>query len=59
MTLSLEYEGFSQTSRLFINVALSVGGSIGLYKIMPKFKEMFLKADLKGTDMSKKDKIQM
>jgi len=49
----------SQTIRLFLNFAITVFGSILVYKIMPKFKDMFLKADLKGIDMSKKEKYYM
>lgn len=55
----LKNEKLSQTIRLFMNLAISIAGSYILYKIMPKFKEMFVKADLKGTDMSKKEKYQM
>jgi hypothetical protein len=47
------------TIRLFVNVLLSGCASYFLYKIMPKFKDMFLKADLKGTDLNKKDKNVM
>ena len=49
----------SQTLRLIMNLLISICGSILLYKIMPKFKDMFMKADLKGVDMSKRDKYQM
>jgi hypothetical protein len=42
-----------------MNLGISILGSIILYKIMPKFKEMFVKADLKGVDMSKKEKYEM
>ncbi|RNA15523.1 UDP-N-acetylglucosamine--dolichyl-phosphate N-acetylglucosaminephosphotransferase [Brachionus plicatilis] len=52
-------EKLSQTIRLFLNVAISFAGSIILFKIMPKFKDMFIRADLKGTDLSKKNKIQI
>lgn len=52
-------EKLSQTIRLVLNVAISLTGSIILFKIMPKFKDMFVRADLKGTDLSKKEKIQM
>lgn len=55
----LSDEKLSQTIRLFLNVAISLSGSIILFKIMPKFKDMFIRADLKGTDLSKKEKIQM
>jgi hypothetical protein len=49
----------SQALRLVMNLFISICGSMLLYKIMPKFKDMFMKADLKGIDMSKKDKYQM
>jgi len=55
----LRDEKRSQTIRLFMNLVISMAASLLLYRIMPKFKEMFMKADLKGTDMSKKDKYQM
>jgi hypothetical protein len=55
----LKDEKRSQTIRLFMNLAISMAASLVLYRIMPKFKDMFMKADLKGTDMSKKDKYQM
>lgn len=55
----LKDEQTSQTIRLFMNFAISLAGSILIYKVMPKFKEMFIKADLKGIDMSKKDKYTM
>ena len=55
----LNDEKLSQTVRLFLNVAISVVGSRLLYKIMPHFRDMFIKADLKGTDMSKKEKYEM
>jgi hypothetical protein len=55
----LKDERRSQTIRLFMNLAISMAASWFLYRIMPKFKDMFMKADLKGTDMSKKDKYQM
>jgi hypothetical protein len=58
-TSFLTDEKQSQTIRLFLNLAISLLGSILLYKIMPKFKDMFLKADLKGIDMSKKEKYYM
>lgn len=46
----------SQVIRLLLNLTISIAGSVCLYKIMPKFKEMFIKADLKGCDMSKREK---
>ncbi len=49
----------SQSLRLVMNLLISICGSVLLYKIMPKFKDMFMKADLKGVDMSKRDKYQM
>lgn len=49
----------SQIIRLLLNVSVSFIGSVCLYKVMPKFKDMFIKADLKGIDMSKKDKYTM
>ncbi|CAF0926389.1 unnamed protein product [Brachionus calyciflorus] len=52
-------EKLSQTIRLFLNLAISIAGSIILYKIMPKFKDVFMRADLKGTDLSKKEKVQI
>lgn len=56
---SLEDEITSQTIRLFMNLGISILGSMILYKIMPKFKDVFMKADLKGTDLSKKEKYVM
>lgn len=53
---NLEDDKTSQIIRLLLNVSVSFAGSVCLYKIMPKFREMFIKADLKGVDMSKKDK---
>jgi hypothetical protein len=47
------------TIRLFVNVVISGLASFVLYKIMPRFKDMFLKADLKGIDLNKKDKYVM
>lgn len=58
-SLLLSDEKLSQTIRLFMNLVISVFGSVLLYKIMPKFKDMFMKADLKGIDMSKKEKYHM
>lgn len=55
----LSDEKLSQTIRLFLNLAISISGSLLLYKVMPKFKDTFMKADLKGTDLSKKEKYQM
>lgn len=55
--INLADENVSQIVRLFLNLLISIAGSICLYQIMPKFKEMFLKADLKGIDMSKKEKL--
>lgn len=49
----------SHVIRLIGNVIISILGSISLLKLMPKFKEMFMKADLKGTDLSKKEKYQI
>ena len=49
----------SQFVRLSLNLIISFVGSCLLYKIMPKFKEMFMRADLKGKDLSKKDKVEM
>jgi hypothetical protein len=53
------FEYYSNEIRLITNVLLSIVSSILLFKLMPKFKEMFLKADLKGTDLSKREKYQM
>lgn len=53
------FESYSNEIRLMANVILSIVSSALLFKLMPKFKEMFLKADLKGTDLSKKEKYQM
>lgn len=52
----LNNERASQITRLILNLSISIAGSTFLYKIMPKFKDMFIKADLKGCDMSKKEK---
>ncbi len=52
-------EDLSQTIRLFMNLFISIFGSVLLYKIMPKFKNMFIKADLKGTDLNKIEKNVM
>ena len=49
----------SHIIRLIGNLFISVLGSVFLFKLMPKFKDMFMKADLKGTDLSKKEKYQM
>ena len=49
----------SHIIRLIANAAISILGSVFLFKVMPKFKDMFMKADLKGTDLSKKEKYQM
>ena len=55
----LKDEKQSQEIRLALNLIISVLSSVTLYKIMPRFKDMFMKADLKGIDMSKKEKYQM
>ena len=55
----LNDEKTSQIIRLLMNFSISAAGSVCLYKIMPKFKDMFMKADLKGIDMSKKEKYHM
>ena len=55
----LQNERQSQTIRLSLNIVISVICSWSLYKIMPKFKEMFMRADLKGIDLSKKEKYAM
>jgi hypothetical protein len=49
----------SQVFRLVVNVLISIIGSFVIYKIIPKFKDILLKADMKGVDMSKKEKIIM
>lgn len=49
----------SHVIRLSLNLIISIVASYIIFKIMPKFKEMFMKADLKGTDLSKKEKYQM
>ena len=55
----IQDEKISQIIRLLLNLSISIAGSICLYKLMPKFKDMFLKADLKGMDLSKKEKYHM
>ncbi len=49
----------TQVLRLFLNLVISIMGSVCLYRIMPHFKDMFIKADLKGIDLNKKDKHVM
>lgn len=49
----------SQEIRLVLNLIISCMSSFILFKLMPKFKDMFMRADLKGTDMSKKNKYEM
>lgn len=41
---------------LFINILLSVLGFVITYRVIPKFKNMFLQANLCGYDMGKKSK---
>lgn len=55
----IQDEKISQIIRLLLNFSISIAGSICLYKLMPKFKDMFLKADLKGMDLSKKEKYHI
>jgi hypothetical protein len=59
LSLFVQIDNKSQFVRLFLNLLISIAGSWGLYKIMPKFKEMFMRADLKGIDLSKKDRVAM
>jgi len=49
----------SQVARLCLNLVISTLGSVCLYRIMPHFKDMFIKAGLRGVDMSKQDKHVM
>ena len=59
ITYSLEEENRSQIVRLILNLVISAISSYILYRIMPKFREMFMSADLKGCDLSKRDKYEM
>jgi hypothetical protein len=59
VSLFLQIDDKSQFIRLLLNLLISIAGSWGLYKIMPRFKEMFMRADLKGIDLSKKERIAM
>lgn len=44
---------------LCINVAFSVCGYFLAKSLIPNLKEMFLKANIAGVDMNKKDKKKM
>jgi hypothetical protein len=44
---------------LGINVAISVCAYLGTRSLIPNLKEMFLKANIAGVDMSKKEKKKM
>lgn len=55
----LENEKESQLIRLVLNLIISAVASVFLYKIMPRFRDTFIKADLKGVDMSKREKYTM
>ncbi|GAB6027454.1 hypothetical protein CHUAL_001714 [Chamberlinius hualienensis] len=39
-----------------LSIAIAAGSSVLTYKLIPNFKEMFIKAGLSGVDMSKKKK---
>ena len=55
----LKDEETSQIVRLVLNLLISVAASFLLYKLMPRFKDVFMKANLKGIDMSKKERYEM
>jgi UDP-N-acetylglucosamine--dolichyl-phosphate N-acetylglucosaminephosphotransferase len=42
-----------------INLAISVGIFLATRRLIPNLKAMFLKANLYGIDMSKKDKVKV
>jgi hypothetical protein len=44
---------------LGINFCISICAYFGAKSLIPNLKEMFLKANISGIDMSKKDKIKM
>lgn len=44
---------------ILVNAVMSILGFIVCYKIIPKFKTMFINAHLYGTDMSKREKKKM
>ena len=46
-------EVYEQCAPLLINVIMSTVASIGLWSIIPKFKDMFINAGLSGVDMNK------
>ena len=46
-------------STLAINAGLSVVAFGVTYRLIPNLKDMFLKANLSGVDMSKKSKIRV
>lgn len=44
---------------LFVNFALSVLGYAITFRIIPKFKQMFMKANLCGADLGKRNNDKM
>ena len=44
---------------LAANIVLSITGYCVILNIVPKFKEMFIKARLSGVDLNKKNKPEM
>jgi len=46
-------------SEILTNLCFSVLGYYAVLKVVPKLKEMFLKANISGTDLNKVDKVKM
>jgi UDP-N-acetylglucosamine--dolichyl-phosphate N-acetylglucosaminephosphotransferase len=46
-------------TNLLINAGLSAAGFLICLNIIPKFRDMFIKANLFGVDMSKRTKVRV
>ncbi|KAK4003009.1 UDP-N-acetylglucosamine--dolichyl-phosphate N-acetylglucosaminephosphotransferase [Daphnia magna] len=44
---------------LAVNVILSIGGSLVILNVVPKFRDMFVKAHLSGVDLNKKNRPEI
>lgn len=50
---------FKMWSEILVNLSLSLVGYYTILKIVPKLKDMFLKANISGTDLNKVEKLTM
>jgi len=48
---------FKMWSEILVNLSLSIVGYFTVLKVLPKLKEMFLKANICGTDLNKLEKV--